>query len=104
MTEISRQPNRIRQTKRGNWSKNAIFGRCPHDDCDGLMVRGVCQTCGYAVVCNWSNGDVHRVQQADGSWRDMGGDRGSLRLSHGICPECYRRVKSSITRSMVVAS
>ena len=70
----------ILAVKRGDWSQSDIFGRC--DNCRGLTIRGVCQSCGFAIACCV----CLRIRQPDKSWRRM--KIVSDRLSHTYCFDC----------------
>lgn len=69
--------------KSGSWSSNHIFGRCK--SCHGLTIRGICQFCGFTVVCCF----CHRVKWADGKYRKSPHD--AVYDSHTVCPECSER-------------
>ena len=61
-------------------TRSHIFSRC---HCGGLAIHGICQSCGWQVVCGWCG----RTKQANGSWRAQG--CGGGRVSHGICHDCH---------------
>lgn len=76
----------IRQ--RGAWSVSNIFGHCKN--CTGLTVFGVCQACGFTVVCC----ACKQVKQPDNSYRKQGIDPDNL-LSHSFCPPCLEDYRTA---------
>ena len=50
--------------------------------CQGLKIRGICQSCGFVVVCKSCN----RTKQADGSFKNV--PHASDNISHGLCEDC----------------
>jgi hypothetical protein len=58
------------------------FGRCA--SCGGLSIRGICQVCGFAVVCSCCG----KLRQPGGEWAAV--PRAPGPESHGICPACIR--------------
>ena len=48
-----------------------VFGRCKKCK-TGLTTKGVCNSCGFAVVCAWCGDGVdaldQKIRQPDGSW------------------------------------
>ncbi len=56
----------------------------------GGAVRAMAAPEGLVVTCAW----CHRVRTADGLWLPLEAflpEGGSLRVTHGICPDCYGR-------------
>ena len=66
---------------------NSIFKRCIVSGCSGLSVMGVCQRCGFAVVCSWCD----KVKQPDGTYKKVRHD--ASKASHGICKDCIPKQK-----------
>lgn len=60
-----------------------IFGRCKA--CNGLTIKGICQACGFAVVCSGCG----RLRYPDSTWHHVPRLPGPE--SHGMCPACIRR-------------
>ncbi len=60
-----------------------VVDRCPCRDCGGLMVNGVCNTCGFVRVCCACG----KVRFKDGSARDV--PHSDKNISHGFCGVCY---------------
>ena len=60
-------------------ARSDIFSRC---HCQGLKIRGICQSCGFVVVCKSCN----RTKQADGSFKNV--PHASDNISHGLCEDC----------------
>jgi hypothetical protein len=102
--QIDRSPSRIRPLRSGRWSRNNVFAKCDCAGCDGLMIHGVCQKCGRAVVCAWCK---TAVKQNDGNWRRMA-ILDTEKTSHGICAPCkkayyayYARPNSIVPNSII---
>lgn len=57
--------------------------------CGGTMEMGQCSCCGYAAVC--SVRECGRIRLAPGIWTKPVKPLWGQNLSHGFCPECYRR-------------
>lgn len=93
--QIDRSPSRIRPTATGKWSRNSVFSKCGCADCGGLAIHGVCQKCGFVVVCAWC---ASQVKQNDGTWRYMRVLE-SEKTSHGVCPKCKKEFYGQVLAS-----
>ena len=84
---------------RGNWSKkgNKVFSSCDRSinksKCDGVMVYGVCQKCGWTHVC--SNCDRVRINNT-GEWLYVSHD--NTKASHGICGPCAEKLYPDVMK------
>lgn len=65
---------------------NGIFKRCGFKKCKGLMVNGVCASCGFTTVCAWCG----KVKTKDGSTVNTPAGNGPI--SHGMCKKCGEAV------------
>lgn len=75
----------------GAWTKvgNPIFGRCRN--CHGITLRGVCQHCGFTVVCMTCG----KVRGPDKKWYNVPHE--PVCDSHTYCDSCMRDVYDQIS-------
>ena len=69
-----------------NLTKSNVFSRCKF--CNGLKIRGICQSCGSASKCSVCG----MVMQPDGTARKMS-YLDSGRTSHTYCKPCLTKVE-----------
>jgi hypothetical protein len=77
----------LRPQWRGAWARSNIFRTCGWNGCSGLMIRGLCQICGHAIICAYCK----RTKQPDGRWLKVPHVQCPENESHGCCIDCAIR-------------